>query len=348
MAKTQKTTKGLRPPKHHGRAHHAKVYWPYIPLILLLIGAAFINIWQPLQTNRPATLAYATEMSRSGLLSATNSHRADNGAAALTLNSKLNAAAQAKANDMVARDYWSHNTPDGDEPWIFVDAQGYSYLKAGENLAYGFDTSSATVVGWMNSTMGHRENMLDTSFTEVGFGFKNGSNFNSTGPETVVVAFYGKPAVKSASSTPAPASEPEPEPKPAPSTQAAETQKPEPEPEKTTEKKEESKEVEVVEEEKPAERQPVTTDIVVPANAQSERITLLQQLTNGNTPWIALAASLFGLALAVVWLFKHYVLVRRFIIEGEHFVAHHPILDLIVVGIIAALVYLSQSAGVVL
>ena len=78
-------------------------------------------------------LDYAASMSTSGLLSSTNSTRSSSGISALSLNAKLNAAAQAKANDMASRNYWSHNTPEGNPPWVFVNAQGYSYQKLGEN-----------------------------------------------------------------------------------------------------------------------------------------------------------------------------------------------------------------------
>ena len=136
MAKKQTLTKKhLRPPRRHSTTHALKIYWPYIPLLVLLVGGLYLNIVQPLQNSNTATLAYSTEMSHSNLLSSTNSERNAAGASSLTTNSKLSAAAQAKANDMVARDYWSHNTPDGDEPWVFIDAQGYAYTKAGENLA---------------------------------------------------------------------------------------------------------------------------------------------------------------------------------------------------------------------
>src|SRR5690606_3424397 len=124
-----------------------------------------------------------------------------NGKAALSLNDKLNAAAQAKAEDMKARNYWSHNTPDGQEPWVFFDAQGYIYKKAGENLAYGFATSTETVTGWMNSPS-HKANLLDGAFTEVGFGFANSENFVSTGNETIIVAMYAQPYTQPASTPP--------------------------------------------------------------------------------------------------------------------------------------------------
>src|SRR5690606_34410957 len=161
----------------------------------------------------------------------TNTQRTANGLTGLTLNGQLNAAAQAKADDMAARDYWSHNTPEGDAPWVFIVNAGYQYQTAGENLAYGFLNSTATVKGWMDSP-GHRANILNGSYKEVGFGIANSANYQGTGPETIVVAMYGcqsactvsavvptaetpsTPASKPTQpETPAPKPEPKPEPK---------------------------------------------------------------------------------------------------------------------------------------
>src|SRR5690349_13631924 len=64
-------------------------------------------------------LAYATEMSRGNLLSGTNAARSANGLGGLSLNSLLNSSAQAKADDMAAKDYWAHVAPDGTQPWYF-------------------------------------------------------------------------------------------------------------------------------------------------------------------------------------------------------------------------------------
>ncbi len=353
MAKKQThSTKGLRPPKKHFTKTHAKVYWPYLPLIALLFGAAFLNIWQPLQKNQPATLAYATEMSRSSLLAGTNSERNSNGQASLTINSQLNSSAQAKANDMVARNYWSHNDPEGREPWIFFDSAGYVYTKAGENLAYGYATSNDAVIGWMNSPS-HRANMLDGAFTEVGFGFANSAAyipntlkagegpFSSVGNQTIVVAHYGK------SPSPAPVSTPAPT--PPPQTINANTVKPAPVETPTPVTAEEIPEDIVVKEEivEPS-NQPVNTDNQEIGAAESQRTSRIQQLTGGNAPWSAVAVSIAAFTLAMIWLIKHFVIVKRYVVEGEHFVAHHPILDLIVVTIIAIAVYLNQSSGVIL
>ncbi len=342
MSKKQTlTTRGLRPPKRHLAKKHARVYWPYLPLVVLLLGGLFINIWQPLQSHKPATLAYATEMSRATLLSSTNAQRNSNGSASLTINSKLNAAAQAKANDMIARNYWSHNTPDGKAPWVFIDAQGYQYIKAGENLAYGFTTSNDTIIGWMNSPT-HKANLLDPVFTEVGFGFANGANYVATGNETLVVAMYGKPFIAPAPvTTPVVVTPPKPTPQPAVQSETISANKP----------KEIQKPADLVVNAVPKKEdriaQPITTDRPVPDKTPTKRITLLQQITGGRAPWSALAISIIGVGLAIFWLTKHYFLVRRYLIEGEHFVAHHPIFDLIVILIISIAVYFSQISGVI-
>lgn len=177
--------------QHHNQSkNYLKTYWPYVPIGFIIAIGLFVAHWQP--HTRNGVLAYATEMSVNSLLDATNQQRVRNGQSALRINTELSKAAQAKANDMAARNYWSHNTPDGNEPWVFIQSAGYSYQKAGENLAYGFNTSRDTVVGWMNSPS-HRANLLDTAYQEVGFGFANVKDYNKSGPETVVVAMYGQP-----------------------------------------------------------------------------------------------------------------------------------------------------------
>lgn len=157
-----------------------------------MVVIIFLSILLSGYSPQKQTLAYATNVSQQGLLEATNQQRHNHGKNALILNEELDMAAQAKADDMTRRNYWSHNTPDGKEPWVFINKAGYSYVKAGENLAYGFLDSNSTVDGWMNSEH-HRDNLLDNDFTEVGFGFANSNNYNNAGKETVVVAMYAKP-----------------------------------------------------------------------------------------------------------------------------------------------------------
>lgn len=176
--------------ERHGKSF-LRVYAPYLPL-LLIVGFGLFLSTTGMFKKHSGVLAYSLNTTDAGLLDATNKERAANGLKPLKYNAKLDLAAQNKAEDMKARNYWSHNTPDGKEPWVFFDDAGYQYYKAAENLAYGFNDSDSTVIGWMNSPS-HRANLLDPNLTEVGFGIANVENYQGKGNETIVTAEYGLP-----------------------------------------------------------------------------------------------------------------------------------------------------------
>lgn len=338
--------------KHSHGKHFLKVYAPYLPVFVLVLAGVFGGIvpqsklFSSSKGNvSGSVLAYATEMSVSGLLSATNSQRTANGLGALSINSKLNSSAQSKAVDMKNRDYWAHTSPTGEEPWVFFDAAGYSYTKAGENLAYGFANSSDTVTGWMNSPS-HRANMLDSQYTEVGFGYVNSDNFVGTGPETIIVAHYAKPTVAAATTPPAPTA-----PVSSNSTKAA-TKTPSPTPpaevvpEETTPPTEEVTPIPV-----PEDRinQPYNTETAANfTQIESTSISMLQKLTKGKAPWSITAVSVTALLVVFVWITKHAYNVKRILVDGELFVMHHPMIDVAVVSFVALAVYLTQTTGVIL
>lgn len=97
-----------------------------------------------------------------------NIERAREGLAPLTWNTRLGAIAEAKAFDMIAKQYFAHESPDGTDISKLAEKYGYAYLNIGENLALGdFATSGAVVAGWMNSP-GHRANIMSTAFREIG------------------------------------------------------------------------------------------------------------------------------------------------------------------------------------
>jgi hypothetical protein len=341
MSKTNKIHHKKRHGLHHSRGkHYHDVYFPYLPAILLIVASFVMAGLRPVFSHQ-GVLAYATEMSISSLLAETNQRRTSNGISTLANNNKLNQAAQAKANDMVQRDYWSHNTPDGQEPWIFIDQTGYQYSKAGENLAYGFATSADTVAGWMNSAT-HKANMLDSSFTEVGFGFTNGSDFQGSGNETVVVAMYAKPQVAAATSpsqstSPAPqSSQPVASPN---STKQQVAQQVEPEPEGT---KQEQSALTPTEEE---------TDNAPPQaieNNDGKAISRIEALTDGKAPWTPFAAGLMGGAAVAVMLVNHGLRLRRLLRGSRKFILHHPVLDVTMLSIIIFAATLSQTIGFIL
>ncbi len=174
--------------------HFLKVYAPYIPLLVIVSTGILLVSHIGQSQNQPGSVqSYATHTTDDGLLEHTNTQRLEQGIGALALNNSLGSAAQAKAEDMAAKNYWAHNTPEGKEPWMFISATNYSYIKAAENLAYGFNNSEDTVSGWMNSP-GHRANLIDANVSEVGFGIVNTPNYKGEGPQTIVVAMYAQPS----------------------------------------------------------------------------------------------------------------------------------------------------------
>lgn len=188
----------------------------FTPLLLALTAAMLATHMGMASMSGGKVLAYASSMSVSQLLYDTNAQRAAYGESYLHLNSQLDNAAQMKANDMAAKNYWGHYSPSGASPWSFILAAGYSYTAAGENLAYGYDNAAAVISAWMNSAE-HRANILNGGFVDVGFGVVNSPNYVGQGPQTIVVAEYATPMYK-----PAPAPAPAPTP-PAPTTTATPT-----------------------------------------------------------------------------------------------------------------------------
>lgn len=160
--------------------------------MLVSIGFLLFVIFSPLHRTK-GVLAYSTNVNPAGLLEATNEKREQAGKTDLRSSDLLNQAAQSKAQDMATRNYWSHQTPEGNDPWVFINTAHYAYQKAGENLAYGFADNAEVVEGWMTSQT-HRENMLDKAFQEVGFGIATNPNYRGNGPATIVVAMYAVPS----------------------------------------------------------------------------------------------------------------------------------------------------------
>ncbi|MFI8962593.1 sigma-70 family RNA polymerase sigma factor [Streptomyces sp. NPDC053493] len=98
-----------------------------------------------------------------------NSERAQAGCGPLTENALLTRAAQGHSDDMAARNFFDHTNPDGDGPGERVTAAGYRWSTYGENIAMGQRTPAEVMESWMNSP-GHRANILNCSFKEIGIG----------------------------------------------------------------------------------------------------------------------------------------------------------------------------------
>ncbi|MGW4563872.1 CAP domain-containing protein [Streptomyces sp. NPDC004561] len=103
------------------------------------------------------------------ILQLVNAERAKAGCQDLTLNSTLTKAAQAHSADMAAHQNMSHTGSDGSSPGDRITAAGYNWSSYGENVAYGYSTADQVMAGWMSSP-GHRANILNCSFKEIGVG----------------------------------------------------------------------------------------------------------------------------------------------------------------------------------
>ncbi len=126
----------------------------------------------------------------SELLTLTNQARQNAGIEALHFSYELGQSAQTYAEDLATQNFFSHTGKDGSTLGSRLTASGYDFAAAGENLAAGQQTASGVFQGWMNSP-GHRANILQSEFTEVGFGL-----FDATGSSDYGrywVQNFGKP-----------------------------------------------------------------------------------------------------------------------------------------------------------
>ena len=105
-----------------------------------------------------------------------NKERTSRGLSALTHNWELSRVARYKSQDMRDRKYFSHTSPTYGSPFEMMKSFGISYRTAGENIARGYSTPKAVVDGWMKSA-GHRANILNSSFKEIGVGYVPEGNY---------------------------------------------------------------------------------------------------------------------------------------------------------------------------
>lgn len=107
----------------------------------------------------------SSDASVAQVLSLVNEERAKAGLPALSLNTSLSAAASIRAAEIQTS--FSHTRPGGKDFSTVLKESGISYRAAGENIAYGQTSAQKVMTDWMNSA-GHRANILNTSYTEIG------------------------------------------------------------------------------------------------------------------------------------------------------------------------------------
>ena len=162
---------------------------------ILIVGLLCISALQMLIVRSGQSAAVISAV----LVDLANSDRTQNSLGTLAINQTLVAAAQAKADDMAAKSYFAHNSPEGYDSWHWFKEVGYKFSYAGENLALDFSDSADVERAWMNSPT-HRENLLDPHFTEIGIALAQGTYQGHA--TTFVVQMFGAPAEASEVSAP--------------------------------------------------------------------------------------------------------------------------------------------------
>lgn len=176
----------LIPSKHNAHHPHLLRKHTLVIIALLLVGLQFF--YNFIVLGKPKILGYATNVSAQAVTADINASRTAGGLAPLATDSQLNQAASLKANDMLQTGYWSHNSPNGTQPWKWFELADYKYQNAGENLAKDFRTSKGVTSAWLDSET-HRKNMLSPAFKNIGVAVVNGV---LDGKETtLVVALFG-------------------------------------------------------------------------------------------------------------------------------------------------------------
>lgn len=136
-------------------------------------------------------LDLAAAIITSALTDLANDDRLAYAVSPLKVNPSLVEAAKLKANDMAAKSYFAHTSPEGIEPWHWFRQAGYNFLYAGENLAVDFFDSEDVNEAWLNSPS-HRANILNPNFTEIGIATARG--FWQGRETTFVVQLFGRPS----------------------------------------------------------------------------------------------------------------------------------------------------------
>ncbi|MFD6321538.1 CAP domain-containing protein [Streptomyces sp. NPDC058442] len=98
-----------------------------------------------------------------------NAERGKVGCSPVKVNATLTEAAQNHSADMAASRTMSHTGSDGSSPADRITRAGYNWSTYGENVAYGYSSPEQVMAGWMSSP-GHKENILNCSFQEIGVG----------------------------------------------------------------------------------------------------------------------------------------------------------------------------------
>ena len=169
--------------------------------MLVAVVAVFVfSAVDPPDSGATATGAYVTTCGGGNIylnaqekrtLQLHNETRVSRGLRPLCVNYALTRAARAHSQEMMNRDYMSHNSYNGENAGARLRRFGYNWSTYGENVSWGsgrLGSAGARFNAWMNSP-GHRANILASRFREVGIGTATGNFKGNTGSVTYTVDF---------------------------------------------------------------------------------------------------------------------------------------------------------------
>lgn len=146
----------------------------------------------------PESAAFARETAalrdrgrvRAELVTLIDGERRRAGRQPLAVDSRLDAAAQRHADDMLARSYFAHRDPDGKTVRERAREAGFDWSAIGENIAEGQQSIKEVIESWMRSA-GHRENILDRRYTRTGVGLALGRDLKTGEYRVLWVQTFG-------------------------------------------------------------------------------------------------------------------------------------------------------------
>ena len=127
---------------------------------------------RPTPAQPPSAPEQVAQLVREAVAEA-NRLRREHGVRELVIDEKLSEVAQAHAEDMARRNYFSHETPEGVNPFRRMQKGGVHFVRAAENIAMGPVTAQRVFALWMDSP-GHRQNLLSDAYGRQGLGFAGG------------------------------------------------------------------------------------------------------------------------------------------------------------------------------
>ncbi|MBI3103932.1 hypothetical protein HYZ05_03245 [Candidatus Daviesbacteria bacterium] len=154
----------------HQKAH--LISWE--GLLIYILFFIFLQVgFSAIGYSKPGILGISANLDQQVLIELTNKERQKLGLPPVSENEALDKAAELKAQNMFAENYWSHFAPSGKTPWDFILGSGYKFTYAGENLAKNFYSSSDVVSAWMASQT-HRDNLLNPKYQDIGIAVVEG------------------------------------------------------------------------------------------------------------------------------------------------------------------------------